>query len=377
MYDGMMKPGFRRLLAGLIFAALLTLAGGHLLWGQSEASASRETAITRAIRAVSPAVAGINVVKLQRGPNPYGLMFDDPFFSYMLPDIYRRVESLGSGLVISSDGYVVTNAHVVENAAEIIVTLPGGHQYDVKNIYRDPLTDLALLKIEALDLPAAKLGDSDNLVIGEWAIALGNPLGLFDVSKQPTATAGIISGLHMDFGHQASGQVYPDMIQTDASINQGNSGGPLVNADGEVIGINSFIFTGGQSSSGSIGIGFAIPINRVREIVTELKTKGRVDRSYATGLRVQAVNRDIQKYLKLPKPQGVLIKHVETGSAGDRAGLKVADVILSANGKPVNSTLDIKHVIDEDLLRAGDALDLRVWRDEKEVSVKLVLGKTK
>ncbi|MCK4578495.1 MAG: trypsin-like peptidase domain-containing protein, partial [Candidatus Marinimicrobia bacterium] len=195
-------------------------------------SQSRETAVTRAISQVAPAVAGINVVQLQKGSSPYSLLFDESIWSSMFPETYRRVESLGSGLVISSDGYIVTNAHVVENAAEVIVTLPGGKQYDVTDIFTDALTDIALLKIEASDLPEVKLGDSDDLMIGEWSIALGNPLGLFDVSMQPTATLGIVSGLHMNFGRKAPGRVYQDMIQTDASINPGNSGGPLVDTKG-------------------------------------------------------------------------------------------------------------------------------------------------
>lgn len=336
---------------------------------------SRETALTRAIQQVSPAVAGINVVKLQKGPSAYSLLFDDPFWSNMFPETYRRVESLGSGLVLSSDGYVVTNAHVVENAAEIIVTLPGGHQYEVKDLFADPLTDIALLKIEARGLPVVRLGDSNDLIIGEWAIALGNPLGLFDVSKQPTATVGIISGLHMDFGHKEPGRVYQDMIQTDASINPGNSGGPLVNAEGEVIGINSFIFTENQYSAGSIGIGFAIPINRVREVVEELKTKGRVDRSFDTGIVGRPVDRAIRDYLRLSVNYGLFVTLVVKGSSAEKAGIKPGDVLLEVNGKPVSSKRDFIQAVEEDLLKTGDVITMKVWRDERELSVSLVLGR--
>jgi serine protease Do len=358
------------LLAGLLALSPLTTAAQVF----DDPSRSRETALTQAIQSVSPAVAGINVVKLQKGPSGYRTLFDDPFWSYMFPETYRRVESLGSGLVLSSDGYVVTNAHVVENAAEIIVTLPGGERYDVEDIFTDRLTDLALLKINGQRLPAARLGDSDDLMIGEWVIALGNPLGLFDVGKQPTATVGIISGLHMDFGHKEPGRVYQDMIQTDASINPGNSGGPLINASGEVIGLNSFIFTENQYSSGSIGIGFAIPINRVKEVVEELKTKGRVDRSFSTGLVVQPVDRYIQRYLELPSTRGVVIKVVDPGSAGERAGLQIGDVILEANGRGISSGRDIFETIEEDFLKAGDVLRLKVWREKGEMEVPMVLG---
>ena len=288
--------------------------------------------------------------------------------------MYQRVESLGSGLVLSSDGYIVTNAHVVENAAEIVITLLGGQRYEVVNIYTDELTDIALLKSDARDLPVPQLGDSDQLLIGEWVVALGNPLGLFDVGKQPTATVGIVSGVHMDFGHKEPGRVYQDMIQTDASINPGNSGGPLVNADGEVVGINSFIFTSGVYASGSIGIGFAIPINRVREVVEELKTKGRVDRSFTTGLEIESIDPWLQNLLGLPTSRGVLVKQVGQESAGEEAGLKIGDVILEANGKRVGGKGDILAVIEENLLRAGDVLHLKIWRDGRVIERDLILG---
>lgn len=342
--------------------------------GVDDPYTSRHTALTRAIERVSPAVAGINVIKLQKGPSGYSRLFSDPFWANMFPETYRRVESLGSGLVISSDGYVVTNAHVVENAAEIIVTLPGGMQYDVADVFTDALTDIALLKIEAQNLPIVRLGDSDDLIIGEWAIALGNPLGLFDVSKQPTATVGIISGLHMDFGHKEPGRVYQDMIQTDAAINPGNSGGPLVNANGEVIGLNSFIFTENDYSAGSIGIGFAIPVNRIKSVVEELRTKGRVDRSFTTGLRVQPVDRNIGRYLGLKRLRGVIVTVVDSGSAGERAGVLLDDVILEVNGRPVNNVQDFFNAVEEDLLRAGDAITLVVWRKGRTQKVTMILG---
>ena len=361
----------------VVWTALIWLLPFTLLLSQARENLarSRETAITRAIEMVSPAVAGINVIKLQKGPRPYGLLFDDTIWSTIFPETYRRVKSLGSGLVLSSDGYIVTNAHVVDHAAEVIVTLPGGAEYEVRNIFQDPLSDIALLKIDAQGLPMVKLGDSDDLMIGEWAVALGNPLGLFDVNMQPTATLGIISGLHMDFGHKEPGRVYQDMIQTDASINPGNSGGPLVNADGEVIGINSFIFTEGAYSAGSIGIGFAIPINRVREIVEELKTKGRVDRDIRTGLHGRPVDRATQRYLGLPERRGLMITIVEEGSPGDRAGLRPGDIILETNGRPVHTGLDFRYIVEEDLLKAGDKLQMKIWRDGEEMVITMELGR--
>ncbi len=357
--------------AGFV-ALVLALLAVDPVSGQGREDAitrSRQNAITDAIQRVSPAVAGINVVKLQKSRSNF---INDPYWRLILPDTYRRVHSLGSGMVISSDGYVVTNAHVVEDAAEVIVTLPGGHEYPVTAILTDDITDIALLKIDAASLPYARMGDSDDLIIGEWAIALGNPLGLFDVSKQPTATVGIISALHMDFGQKET-RVYQDMIQTDAAINQGNSGGPLVNSHGEAIGINSFIYT----ERGSSGLGFSIPINRVKEVVRELKTRGFVDRSFTTGLELTPINASLMSYLNLPSARGAVVIKVPPGSAGDRAGLQIRDVILEANDKPVNNARDIMQVITEGLLRAGDIIKLKVWRDGAIYEVDLELGEGK
>lgn len=361
-----------RLGLALCSLAVLLLNASPVPAAQDEITYSRRNAITRAIDMVSPAVAGINVVKLLKSRSQFRGLFSDPFFSNMIPPTYRRVESLGSGLVIFTDGYVVTNAHVVENAAEVIVTLPGGHQYDVEQIFSDPLTDVALLKIPARNLPTVTFGDSDELIIGEWAIALGNPLGLFDVAMQPTATVGIISGMHMDFGHQRS-RVYQDMIQTDASINPGNSGGPLVNARGEVIGINSFIFTENEYSTGSIGIGFAIPINQVIEIVSELRTKGRVDRAIYTGISGVPVDRVIRRQLELPSNAGFFVRNIDRNSPGDRAGVEVLDIILEVNGKGVNSRADFVRAVEEDLVKAGDTLMLTIWRNGEQIRLPLEL----
>ena len=196
--------------------------------GQEELFQSRENALTRAIKFVSPAVASINVVQLKEVSRPSP--FYDPFFQHFFPyELHRqRVKSSGSGVVISPDGYVLTNDHVIEFASKIIVTLPGGEEYSADVVGVDNITDLALLKLDGSDFPYVKMGDSEKLIIGEWAIALGNPFGLFDVNQQPTATVGIVSGKDLDFGFQ-SGKVFQDMIQTDAAINPGNSGGPLVN----------------------------------------------------------------------------------------------------------------------------------------------------
>ncbi|MDP6570422.1 MAG: trypsin-like peptidase domain-containing protein [Candidatus Marinimicrobia bacterium] len=342
---------------------------------EEDIHASRQTAITQAIEKTSDAVVGINVTQLkQQKVNP----FFDPFWGGFFP--YTRtfkVDNMGSGVLVSPDGYIITNTHVVSNATEIVVTLKGGKSYDAQLVGVDNLTDIALVKIDDENLPFAELGDSDKLIVGEWAVALGNPLGLFDVNHQPTATAGIISGVKMDFGLKEAGHVYQDMIQTDASINPGNSGGPLVNALGEVIGINTFIMTGSNYASGSIGIGFAIPINRVKEVAEDLKKFGKVERSYTTGVHVQKIDPVMQRYLRLPTSEGVIVTDVEKRSSGEKAGLKIGDVILKVDGRKINSPKDIIRVIDEGLHKVGDVIELTILRDNQSIAIQLVLEEPK
>ncbi len=337
---------------------------------------TRQTAITLSIEKVSPSVVGINVTQLkQQRTGSFGI---DPFWGNFFPQTRTyKVESLGSGVVISSDGYIVTNAHVVEDAYEIIVTFAGGHQSNGELVGIDKLTDIALLKVEGEDHQYAELGDSDDLIVGEWAIALGNPLGLFNVGYMPTATAGIVSGLHLDFGQKGSGQVYQNMIQTDASINPGNSGGPLVNANGEVIGINTFIMTGQGYSTGSIGIGFAIPISRVKTIADELKQYGKVERNFVTGVQVQAINNYLQKYLRLPTANGVIVTDIEKLSSGEKSGLQIGDIILQVENQDVNSREDILRVIDEHFHKVGDLVELTVLRDGNTINLQLELAERK
>lgn len=339
----------------------------------AELETQRQTAITKAIEIVAPSVVGINVTQLRRQrTNP---LLIDPFWGRFFPETRTYpVESLGSGVIISEDGYVLTNSHVVEDAYEIIVTMSGGKQYEVEMVGFDKLSDVALLKIDDTGLPFSELGDSDDIIVGEWAIALGNPLGLFSISYMPTATAGIISGLHMDFGQKGSGQVYQDMIQTDASINPGNSGGPLVNTLGEVMGINTFILTGEGYSTGSIGIGFAIPINRVRIIADELKKHGKVERNFVTGVQVQAVDRYLQKYLRLPTSDGVIVTDIEQSSSGARSGLQIGDIIMKVEDREVKTRDDILRAIDEQFHKVGDYVTLVVWRDADLLEIQLELA---
>jgi len=342
---------------------------------QAEIANSRENAITRAIREVSPAVAGINVTAIQEYvTSPF---FDDPFWNMLFPEQIhrRRVKSLGSGVVISAAGDIVTNAHVVEGAEEIVVILMGGKEYQAKVVGVDNVSDIALLKIKGDNFAYARLGSSAEVIIGEWVVALGNPFGLFNVNYKPTATIGIVSSKSLNFGKQQSGRIYQDMIQTDASINTGNSGGPLVNADAEVIGINTFIFTSNVYSEGSVGVGFAIPVDRVKTIVAELKRYGKIDRRFRTGLSVQNIDRFLAQYLNLKSANGVIVTEVERGSSAARAGIKIGDVIVAVNGKSIATDEDIIKEIQEKFLKAGDMILLTIMRGSQAFDIKLELEK--
>tara|TARA_B100001142_G_C14328639_1_gene653214 strand:+ start:1316 stop:2410 length:1095 start_codon:yes stop_codon:yes gene_type:complete len=355
----------------LIIFVLLPLAHTQSI------DSSRQNALTRAIEYASPAVASINVTEIQRfATNPwFEDLKRDPFFSHLfIPDAtLREVKSSGSGVVISQDGYVITNHHVVENASMISVTLPGGEEYEAEVIGADQLTDLALLKLDGENFPYVKTGNSDKMIIGEWVIALGNPFGLFDVNQQPTATIGIVSGKDMDFGQQGS-RVFQGMIQTDAAINPGNSGGPLVNALGDVIGINTFIYTGSRNKQGSIGIGFAIPINRALKIVKELRSKGRIVRGFNLGIRGQSLDDRLARLWRMKSTKGVIIAQIAPNSPADKAKLEYKDVIVGVQGRSVSSLQDIYEIIAVLDLRPGDRVELRIWRNGRILNKYLTLG---
>lgn len=333
---------------------------------------SRQTALTRAIQKVAPAVVGITVHSIRITSSPFA---NDPFFRMLLPEWYsQKVESLGSGFIYDPEGYVITNAHVAEGATEITVTLAGGDQYPGELVGIDRKTDVALIKIKAdRTFPTVELGNSDNILLGEWVVALGNPFGLFSESREPIATLGIISSMHMDFGIQRSGRLYQDMIQTDASINSGNSGGPLVTADGRVVGINTFIFTGGGQSAGSIGISFAMPINAAMAIIEELRDTGFIDRTYTTGLSIQNIDNYLGYVLNVKPNSGVIVVDVESGSPAENAGLEVGDIVIGIDDQRVRTTSDIFNYIRERDLRRGDHVDLQVIRDGKRKNFRVTL----
>ena len=304
---------------------------------------SNDTKIITAIDNISPSVVGISVINNDNSVKSIWEIKDGIFYQYK--DNHEGVTSLGSGFIFSHDGYIITNTHVVQDAKKIFVTLYGGTKFEAQLTGYDILTDIAVLKINAPDkLPVSQLGNSDVLVIGESVIALGNPLGLFDLSSQPTATKGIISGLNIDFGIK-NHNVYRDMIQTDASINSGNSGGPLINANGAVIGVNTFIAIGDKSTAQDvIGIGFAIPINLVIDIAHLLLTEGEVSRDYYLGLTAKPLTAQTKQAFNVPFNNGIIITDVEKKSEAMLSGLKVGDVILSVDGTQVNSFQDISNI---------------------------------
>ncbi len=335
----------------------------------------RHNAITKAVAKASPAVVGINVTAIEEYTDPFFRFFeDDPFFRYFFGDRFKYrvpVRSLGSGFIISPDGYIVTNDHVVGNAREIIITLSTGEKYKAKLIGRDPVSDIAVLKIDVKEkLPYLVLGNSDDVIIGEWAIAMGNPFGLFELGNKPTVTVGVISAVKMNL-HSVEGRIYRDMIQTDAAINSGNSGGPLLNALGEVIGINTVIYTPNQ---GNVGVGFAIPINRAKTIINELIKKGKIDRDFKIGMRVQTLDENLARYFKLSKAEGVIVTDVAPGSPAEKAGFKEGDLIIEVNGETIKDDQSLIELIQ--MAKVGDVLNFKVIRDGKEVNLKMKLEKS-
>ncbi|NOZ62058.1 MAG: trypsin-like serine protease [Calditrichaeota bacterium] len=334
---------------------------------------SRETAITQSVRKISPAVVGINV--LQKSYRSPGMMMDDPFFRYFFGERQELVKSLGSGFIISPDGYIVTNEHVVHQAVKIMVTLPDGEHFDAKLMASDYVSDIALLKIESdKSFPFAVLGNSNDLIIGEWAIAIGNPFGLFDMG-QPSVSQGIISATDRDFGKQSDNRIYKDMIQTDAAINAGNSGGPLVNSLGEVIGMNTFIFSGSESRGTSIGLGFAIPINRIKKIVAALRKYGSVDRSFWTGISVINLRPYLARYLGIPIDKGVIVASVQKNSPASRANIEVGDIILKINDYTVESSDQIDTIFEDLDAKAGDIITLTIYHNKKVITIPFKLEK--
>ncbi|MBU2494652.1 MAG: trypsin-like peptidase domain-containing protein [Bacteroidetes bacterium] len=333
-----------------------------------EISNSRHNIITKTVKRISPAIVGINVTEIRQYRNPWSM---DPFWRQFFGDqVYNReIQGLGSGTIISKDGYILTNDHVAGNGVKIIITMTDGTQHEAKIIGTDQTSDITLLKIDVDNLPFVELGDSDDIMIGEWVIALGNPFGLFAVNDKPTVTVGVISATGMNLGAKEN-RYYLSMLQTDAAINSGNSGGALVNSVGQLIGMNTLIYTA-QGSSGNVGVGFAIPVNKIKRIINELKRKGKVDRDFWTGLRVQTIDDGIAKYYNLKNTRGVIITNVEAGSPADKAGLETTDVIKKVNDFNVSDYNSMANILQE--FMTNDVLNMKIIRNNKELNLKMKL----
>jgi len=318
-----------------------------------EVSDNRRTAITAAVERVSPAVVTVQTEIVERVPAD----FYEQFFGGRSG---RRPSSgLGSGFIVSADGVIVTNAHVIAGATRIFVALRDGTTYPARLLGADETNDLAVIKIDARDLPVAPLGNSSNLLVGEWAIAIGSPYGFLLENTEPSVTAGVVSGTGRNLPAESAGAgVYVDMIQTDASINPGNSGGPLVNASGEVIGVNSSIFS---PSGGSIGLGFAIPINRAQRVTEDLLAHGVVRRPWV-GFKLQSPQRGARR---TALAKGVAISSVVPGSPAARAGIQPGDVLVQSRDRVVKNPFDWEAERLE--LRVGEAVPLTIERLGREI----------
>ena len=290
---------------------------------------------------------------------PPGSPFEDMFKEFGTPQ-KRKASALGSGFIIDAKGIVITNNHVIKGAEDILVRVNGDKEYSAKIIGSDPLSDIAVLQINSKDkFVPVKFGDSDKARIGDWVIAIGNPFGLGG-----TVTSGIISARNRAIGLTR----YEDYIQTDASINQGNSGGPLFNMDGNVIGINTAIL--GQS--GSIGIGFAIPSNNAEKVIDQLIKYGETKRGWL-GVRIQHVTKEIAEAEKLDKPRGALVSSVAEGSPSDKGGIKAGDIILEFDGKLINEMRELPMIVAQ--TKVGKTVKLKVWRNKKEIYKRITLGR--
>ena len=352
----------QRSLVGIILLSLCSLiliqapgSYGHEL--------SRETAVVKAVRDVSPAVVNISsAYEVRKRTSPFSGFGLNPFFDEFFRDFFdprferrQKNTSLGSGVIIDGEkGLILTNAHVIQKTGTIKVVLQDERDFEARIVGADPDSDLAVLKIESKDrLPAINMGSSEDLMIGETVIAIGNPFGF-----SHTVTTGVISAVNRSI--RAQDRVYHDFIQIDASINPGNSGGPLLNINGDLIGINTAIYAKAQ------GIGFAIPIGKARKIISDLIQYGEVIQAWI-GITVQNMDESLARYLDVPGNKGIVIKSVEPESPAKKAGMQESDIILSLDNKKINSIDDYKSVTKS--LAAGDTLQAMLWRDGKKQNV--------
>jgi len=373
------KKRIKKALLALVMAAALVGAG----YGMSSAVKSADpltTAVTKTsdipmvpanfselAEKVRPGVVNIQVVKTVKNagfgfPYPFRAPFGDFFgpFSDENPHRSPEQQGVGSGFVISSDGYILTNNHVVDEANQIKIKLADGKEYDAKVVGRDPKTDLALLKAEGVSsLQSLQLGDSDSLKVGSWVVAIGSPFGL-----EQTVTAGIVSAK----GRVIGSGPYDNFIQTDASINPGNSGGPLLNTEGEVIGINTAIFS---QSGGNVGIGFAIPVNMAKEVVPQLKDKGHVTRGWL-GVGIQKMTPELAKSFGLKNEKGALVSQVVKDGPADKCGIETGDLIIEFDGKKVSDANDLPRMVAS--IPVGNTVTVKVLRGGSVVDREVKVG---
>jgi serine protease Do len=366
---------FALIVVGIVFGALLVSGFGLVRPGVADIRLGASTppvsldadatsfskAFIEVAQKVTPEIVRIDVVS-ETKENPHQNFF---FFFKDFPQVPQEEQGSGSGIIISPDGYIVTNNHVVDKATKVTVTLNDKRTFDAKVIGTDPLTDLAVIKINANNLPAAYLGDSDALKVGQWVMAIGNPLALTS-----TVTAGIVSAKGRgQLGLIQNRYGVEDYIQTDAAINPGNSGGALVDLSGAVVGVNSAIATGGTGTY--IGYGFAIPINLVKSVVKDLIAHGKVTRGYI-GVEISDVNDALAQSLGMDKPEGVMVQKLVDGGSAASAGIKEGDVILKVDGHEVNQPNELQSYIASKT--AGTKVDLTIFRNgniiDKTVTLK-------
>ena len=373
MYGKNFIPG-KRLFIRSFLLMILVLSSGFFYVTFSDstvcASPAAPESFSPLVKKVQSSVVTISAVKVVKAgrfsPMPFGQNdpfndFFDRFFRDQVPKDYRQ-KGLGTGFIIDKEGYILTNNHVVEMADEIKVTLSDKREFEARIIGRDPKTDLALIKIDDVkDLKPIPLGDSEKLNVGDWVIAIGNPFGLGN-----TVTSGIVSAKYRHIGAGA----YDNFIQTDASINPGNSGGPLLNMEGDVVGINTAIFS---RTGGSIGIGFAIPVNMAKDLLPQLK-EGKIVRGWL-GVVIQPITPELKEKLKLKDEKGALVADVTPDGPAEKAGMRRGDVILSFDGKDIEEQKDLPYVVSS--TPVGKTVTILILRNGEEKSLKVKIGELK
>lgn len=384
------------LLCGLLIGALVTMKLNILSSAQSQVQETgaasfegfkMEDAVINVAHTTGKAVVSISTERTEKVKgcrrefyfrSPFSSQFgeDDPFrrffddFFGQLPDREYKQMGLGSGVIIDSKGYILTNQHVIDEAEKITVTLSDGRNFKAVIKGQDQRSDLAIIQINAHNLPVASLGDSDNLKIGQWAVAIGNPFGFAMQNPEPTVTVGVISALHRSLGRSLGRERdYSDLIQTDAAINPGNSGGPLVNLKGEVIGINVAIFS---TTGGYEGVGFAIPINNAKKIISQLIEGKKIVYGWF-GVTVQDLTDELAKYFGLPDKNGALVVGVLEDSPAQKAGIKESDIIKQFDQKTVNNVRELLNIVGG--TQVGRKAKVAVIRDKKEMTLEVEVAK--